>query len=165
MWFVPMSYFYSETNDWSQDWAKLWALLWLATLQQLLANSIENFISHEKKIDLLHLSLPEIYKALKPCGLLNWVSIARVVACYPQASQSLPAATASDSETPCVLARPTRASRAREQPQELGRWFCPLKFRFLSGTAFREIARWSVGAQTSTQNWTLPPDQQVVNVL
>ena len=36
---------------------------------------------------------PEIYKALKPCWLLNWVSIARVVACFPQASQSLPAAS------------------------------------------------------------------------
>ena len=26
--FVPMSYFYSETNAWSQVWAKQWALLW-----------------------------------------------------------------------------------------------------------------------------------------
>ena len=33
-------------------------------LQQLLANSIELFISHIKKFDLL---LPEIYKELKPC--------------------------------------------------------------------------------------------------
>ena len=32
--------------------------------QQLLANSIENFISHEKKSDS---SRPEIYKALEPC--------------------------------------------------------------------------------------------------
>ena len=52
--------------------------------QQLLANSIENFISHEKKSDS---SRPEIYKALKPYWLLNWVSIARVVACFPQASR------------------------------------------------------------------------------
>ena len=29
--FVPMSYFYSETNEWSQDWAKRWARLWSAT--------------------------------------------------------------------------------------------------------------------------------------
>ena len=36
--------------------------------QQLLANSIENFISHEKKSDS---SRPEIYKALKPYWLLN----------------------------------------------------------------------------------------------
>ena len=58
----------------------------------------------EKKSDS---SRPEIYKALKPCWLLNWVSIARVVACFPQASRSRPAATAADSETPCVCARPS----------------------------------------------------------
>ena len=52
-------------------------------------------------------SLPGIYKALKPCWLLNWVSIARVVACFPQASRPRPAATAADSETPCVCARPS----------------------------------------------------------
>ena len=33
----------------------------------------------KKKSDLL---LPENYKALKPCWLLNWVSITRVVACF-----------------------------------------------------------------------------------
>ena len=63
-----------------------------------------NFISHEKQIDKL---LPEIYKALKPYLLLNWVSIASAVACFPQASLSLPAATAADSETLCVCARPS----------------------------------------------------------
>ena len=36
-----------------------------------------------KKSDL---SLPYIYKAIKPFWLWNWVSIARVVACFPQAS-------------------------------------------------------------------------------
>ena len=29
--FVPVSNFYSETNEWSKNWAKLWALLWSAT--------------------------------------------------------------------------------------------------------------------------------------
>ena len=29
--FVPLSYLYSETNDWSKGWAKRWALLWSAT--------------------------------------------------------------------------------------------------------------------------------------
>ena len=71
-------------------------------------------------------SRPEIYKALKPYWLLNWFSIARVVACFPQASRSRPSATAADSKRPVfVLARPTRASRAWERPQELGCWFCP----------------------------------------
>ena len=90
--FVPMSYFYSETNEWLQDWAKRQALLWSAlTRQQLLADSIKIFISHEKKSDSLR---PDIYKALKPFWLSNWVSIARVVAHFPQASWSRPAATA-----------------------------------------------------------------------
>ena len=73
----------------------------------------KNFISHQKKV-LIAAATPEIYKALKPCWLLNWVSIARVVACFPQASLSLPAATAADSETPCVCARlsdPRKQSR------------------------------------------------------
>ena len=43
---------------------------------------------------------PKIYKALKPCWLLNWlsywVSIAREIACFAQASRSRPAATAAD---------------------------------------------------------------------
>ena len=29
--FVPVSYFYSETNYWSNYWAKQWVLLWSAT--------------------------------------------------------------------------------------------------------------------------------------
>ena len=72
--------------------------------QQLLVNSIENFKFHfkwEKKSDLW---LPDIYKALRHFWLLNWVSIARVAAHFPQASRSLPVATASNLVTPCVCA-------------------------------------------------------------
>ena len=29
-WFVPMSIFYSKTNEWLKYWAKQWALLWSA---------------------------------------------------------------------------------------------------------------------------------------
>ena len=86
--------------------------------QQLLADSIEVLITHEKT-KVTHrspkfISWPDVYKALKPCWLLNWVSIARVIARFPKASQSLPAATAADSETPCVCARqsdPCKQSR------------------------------------------------------
>ena len=120
--------------------------------QQLLAKCI-------RKSDSLQ---PKIYKALKPFWLLNSVSIARVVACVPQASLWQPAATAVDSETPCICARP---SSARELPQENCRWFCPLNLWLPSGTAFGEIARWPAGAQTWTLTWTLPPDQRVVKVL
>ena len=62
-------------------------------LQQLVDNSTEIFISHDKKKK-SDSSLPDINKALKPCWLSNWVSIARVVARFSQASLSRPAATA-----------------------------------------------------------------------
>ena len=58
--FVPMSYFYSETNEWSQDWAKRWARLWSATTS---GRFHWNLISQWKKI---LSSRPDIYKALKP---------------------------------------------------------------------------------------------------
>ena len=162
--FVPMSYLYSERpmTDRKIERSDGRCFDW----QQLLANSIEIFISHEKKSDS---SRPEIYKALKPYWLLNWVSITRVVACFPQASRSRPAATAADSETPCVCACPSdprKQSRSLgELPQELGRWYCPSNSRLLSGTAFGEIARWPAGAQTWTQTWTLPPHQRIGKVL
>ena len=136
--------------------------------QQLLTYSIEIFISHEKKVTCCcpkFISRPDIYKALNPCWLLNWVSITRVVGWFPQASLPLPTPTAANLETPCVvLARLTRASRAGELFQELGHWFCPPNLQF-RGTAFGEIARWPGGAQTWTQTWTLQADQRVVKVL
>ena len=71
--------------------------------QQLLDYSMEiSFHMEKKKSDSLR---PEIVKALKPYWLLNWTSFARVVACFPQASLSLPAATAADLEMPCVYSR------------------------------------------------------------
>ena len=91
--FVPVSYFYSETNHWSEDGQSNGHSF---GLQQLLANSIKNFISHHKKSDLL---LLKIFKSWKPCWLSNWVSITRVGAHFPQASRLLPAATAAYSET------------------------------------------------------------------
>ena len=47
--FVPMSYVYSETNDWSKDGAKLWARLWSATTSRQFHRKLENFILDEKK--------------------------------------------------------------------------------------------------------------------
>ena len=67
--------------------------------QKLLANSPKFSFHMKKKIDL---PLQDIYKALKPFWLSNWVSIARVVARFSQASLSRPAATAANQETPCV---------------------------------------------------------------
>ena len=48
-------------------------------------------------------------QSIKIFLLLNWVSMARLVACFPQASLSRPAATAANSETPCICVRPAQA--------------------------------------------------------
>ena len=65
-------------------------------------NSIENFISHKKKVTL---SCPKF--TFKPFWLWQWVSIARVATRFPQARLSRPALNAADSETLCVCACPS----------------------------------------------------------
>ena len=75
--FVPVSYFYSETNEieWmierSLDWVKQWALLWSATTACQFHGKF-HFKWKEK-----WLTLPDIYKALKSFWLMNCISIAR----------------------------------------------------------------------------------------
>ena len=39
---VPISHFYSETNDWLQDWAKQWALLWSPTTPSKISFHMRN---------------------------------------------------------------------------------------------------------------------------
>ena len=63
--------------------------------QQLLANSNENFRFFSPETKSVS-SLPEIYKALNPFLLSNWVSITRVLAWFPQVNLLWPAATAAD---------------------------------------------------------------------
>ena len=46
--FVPMSYFYSETNDWEKDWAKLWAQFWLGQVKNIFAPIPSKFSPHMK---------------------------------------------------------------------------------------------------------------------
>ena len=132
--------------------------------QQLLADSIENFISHLKKSDS---SRPDIYKALKPFWLSNWVSIARVVAHVPQASLS---------RLPQTWKRPVFCARLSNPPKlcrsaDPRAW--PLILQSTPSIVFSSSLRewlpddwhWSAGAWTWTQTWTLPPDQWVVEVL
>ena len=91
-----------------------------------------------------------------------------MVAQFPQPSQSLPAATATYSETPCVCACPSdlpKLCRPGELPQE------PLIFQsklsIFSWNSLREwwSDRWPAGAWTWSQTWTLPPDQLALRVL
>ena len=133
--FVPISYFYSETNDRSKDWAKKWVRLWSATTSR---QFIENLILHEKK----WLVSARYLQSIKPFWLLKWVSIARVVACFPQASRSWPAATAANSETLCVCARPSDPPKqCRRAAPRAWPLILPSKhIRLPSGTAFGEIA-------------------------
>ena len=56
-------------------------------------------------------SSPKFTKHQNLVDSLNWVSIARVVASFPQASWMLPAATAAHSETPCVCVCPSDQSK------------------------------------------------------
>ena len=111
------------------------------------------------------------YKALKICWLLNWVSIARVVTCFLQASLSRPVATRnlSRKHRVFVLARPTRAMCSPVQPahaeqesssKSLASWQLILPSK-------PSMVFWNrqAGAQTFTQTWTLTPDQRVVKVL
>ena len=87
--------------------------------QRLFANSIEKFNHMNTKSDS---SRPEIYKALKLFWLSNGVSIARVVARFPHASRSRPAATTADPGTPCYFAGPfdqpklCRSAGSKAQP-------------------------------------------------
>ena len=154
-------YSLSEANDSPKDWAKRWTRLWLATTSSQFHRNFH--FTWKNKSDS---SRPEIYKALIPCWLLNWVSTARVVALLPQASQSRPAATAAYSETPCVCACPS------DPPKQCRRavpWSWPLILPYKPSMTFwnslGEFARWPAWAQTWTQTWTLPPDQWVANVL
>ena len=94
----------------------------------------ENFIPHEDKKWLV---AAQNLQSIKPYWLLNWISIARVVACFLQASLSRLPPTRK--RPVFVLAHQTRASRARERPQELSRWFCPLNLRLPSGTASERL--------------------------
>ena len=116
---------------------------WRGFGQQQLAQSIENFISqnsHEKKGDL---SRPEIYKSLNLCWLLNWVSIARVVGYFPQASRT--SAGRGPQRLPPTLKRPvfTRSSdppklcrSAAPRARQSWHWFCSQNLRLSSGTEF-----------------------------
>ena len=63
---------------------------------------------------------------------LEQVSIARVVAPFPQANWLLPAATTANLETPCVCSCHCCASA---RLQELNHWFCSENLRLSSGTA------------------------------
>ena len=104
---------------------------------------------------------------LKPFWLSNWVSFARVVAHFPQASLLQPAETAADSEVPCVCARPSDPPKLCLSAAPRA-W--PLIWQSNPSIVFSnslwdwlpDDRRWSTGALTWTQTWTLQPDLWVL---
>ena len=126
--------------------------------QQLLANSIEIFISHEKKKWLVAARNLQSIKTLLTLELSQYCKSGSMF------SSSEPAATAADSQTPCVCARPTDPPKQRQRVAPRACLLISVNLRPPSATAFGKIARWQAGAQTWTQTWTLLPDQRVVKV-
>ena len=124
-------------NDWKIEWSNGCCF----GLQQLLANSIKIFISHEKqKWLVVARNLQSIITFLT---LLNWVSISRVVAHFlKQAGSGLQWLPQSWKHPVFELAHPTSPSFARALPpvpQELGNWFCSQTWNLClsSGIALR----------------------------
>ena len=109
------------------------------------------------------LSRPDIYKAFKPFLTLEQNQYCKSGSMF---SSSVPAATAADSETPCVCAR---LSYLRKQCQSAAPRAWPLVLPSKPSIVLEQplgvIARWPAGAQTWTQTWTLLPDQRAVKVL
>ena len=137
--------------------------------QQVLANSIENFIQHDKKVLAAARNLQSIKTLLSLELSQRRKSASMFSSSEPRAGRgdSRPAETAA--ETTCVCARP---SNPPEQSRRLASKAWPLIWPSKPLITFwtslrRDIARWPAGAQTWTQTWTLPPDRrvQVVKVL
>ena len=104
-------------------------------------------------------SRPDIYKALKLFWLLNWVSIARMVARFHQASWSRPAATAANPKRPsgCFCARLSdkpklcQSAAPRAQPLILqskpSTVFCQMTGRGSNLGSNLNSAAWSTGCK------------------
>ena len=84
--FIPMPYFYSETNECSKGWAKQWwVLFWSVTsfrnpvTRMNFAKNIKKFISHGKKsvVTAQNLQLIKIFLTLQLCKsvLHEWQSL------------------------------------------------------------------------------------------
>ena len=106
-------------------------------------------------------------QSIKPFWLSNWVSIARVVACFPQASL---ASTDSRKLRNSLCARPSYQPKLCQSAAPTA-W--PLILQSKLSIVFSnsllewlpDDRHWLAGAWPWTQTWTLPPDQSVVEVL
>ena len=105
-------------------------------------------------------SRPKLYKALKPFGLSNKVSIAWVVTLLPKASWLQAAAAANNSETLCVCVWPSGVRPAKAVPEHglksLAIDFAEKIFDYLLEQPSGVMARGHAGVWTLTQIWSPP---------
>ena len=120
----------SETNKWSKHGANQWVWLWSATSSRQFHRKFH--FAWKQNCSLR----PEIYKSTKPCWLLNWVRIARAVACFHQASLSLPAATFLCLSSPIWPAQAVPERGPKSSANDDGHWFCRQNLQLSSGIAF-----------------------------
>ena len=119
--FVPMSYFYTETNDWSKDGARWWELLWSATTSRQF--HLKFHFTWKKKVTC--------------CGLKFTNHLSQYSKSGRMFSSSKPVEASSDCSRLgnvlclCLPARPAQAVPV------LCHWFCRQNLRLSSGKACR----------------------------
>ena len=158
--FVPMSYFYSETNDseWSKDWAKQWVLFWSATSSCQFHRKFH--FTWNKKWLVAALYLQSIKTSLTLelshyCKSGNMFSLSKPVAASRDCNQL--------GNALCLILPVLSAQAVQEH--------CPLilqsKLSIVFWNSLLECLPDDLRAQTWqwTQTWTLQPDQLVVKVL
>ena len=152
--------------EWSQDWAKRWALLWSATTWPIGQFHWEFHFPMKTK----SVVTARYLQSIKTFLTVELSQYRKSGSMFSSSEPARPAATAADSETPCVCARPS-------DPPKLCRSAAPKTWPFIlqsnPSIVFSNSLRdwlpdylhWLAGARTWTQTWTLPPDQWVVVVL
>ena len=119
--FDPISYFYSETNEWLQDWAKWWATLGVASVCNNFLPIQSKISFHMKKVITAALHLESIKTFLT-------FELSQYCKSSSTCSSSKPVEASSDchrlGKALFLLASSTCPSCAGVVPQELGHWFC-----------------------------------------
>ena len=159
--FVPMPYFYSESNEWSKDWAKQWALHWSATPYHQFHRKLhftwkQKVTRHGPKFKkhsiLFHSQTDSVSQ--------EWKHVFLKRACRGQ--QRLPPTW---KRPVFVLARQTSPSIAGTLPTPLGHGFCSKNLRLSSRITLGSDCQMTSRGLNLDSTWTLPPDQRIVEVL
>ena len=134
---IPMSYFYSETNQRSKDWAKRCALLWSATTSRLrITSKISSQFKKKWLVAAQYLQSIKIFLTLELSQYCKSGSSA--VARFPQSKHVAASSNCRRlGNVLCVCARPSDQPKlAGARPKELDHWFCSQDLRLSSWIAF-----------------------------